>query len=47
MSLNAAVGQAQALDGREAGLQATHQALNHLGTSTPFLGIVIASHQYE
>lgn len=47
MSLNAAVGQAQALDGREAGLQAAHQALNRLGSGVPFLGIVIASHQYE
>lgn len=48
MSLKAAIGQAQALDGREAGLQAAHQALNRLGSSSaPFLGIVIASYQYE
>lgn len=47
MSLNAAIGQAQALDGREAGLQAAHQALNRLGSSVPTFGIVIASHQYE
>ena len=47
MTLLAAVGQAQALDGREAGLQATHQALNRLGSSSPFLGIVMASHQYD
>jgi hypothetical protein len=47
MTLTAAVGQAQALDGREAGLQATHQALNRLGTSTPSFGLVISSHQYQ
>ncbi len=47
MSFTAAVGQAQAIDGREAGLQATHRALNALGTSPPTLAIVIASHQYE
>ncbi|HVN14304.1 MAG TPA: FIST N-terminal domain-containing protein, partial [Anaerolineales bacterium] len=43
----ASVGQAQALDGREAGLQAAHHALNHLGPVAPNLGIVIASHQYQ
>ena len=47
MTFHAAVGQAQALDGREASLQATHQALNRLGAVTPGLGIVIASHQYQ
>ena len=46
MTLTAAVGQAQALDGREAGLQAVHHALNRLGASSPTFGIVIASHQY-
>src|SRR5512142_1506228 len=46
MSLQAAVGTAQALDGREAGLQAAHQALNRLGVGTPGLGILISSHQY-
>ncbi|MFZ5905254.1 MAG: FIST signal transduction protein [Chloroflexota bacterium] len=46
MTFVAAVGQAQALDGREAGLQATHQALNRLGAAAPNLGIVIASNQY-
>ncbi len=46
MTLHAAVGTAQALDGREAGLQAAHQALNHLGVGTPSLGILISSHQY-
>jgi hypothetical protein len=47
MTLKAAVGHAQALDGREAGLQAVHQALNRLGASIPSFGIVIASHQYQ
>jgi len=47
MTLLASVGQSQALDGREAGLQATHKALNRLGTSAPSLGIIISSHQYE
>lgn len=47
MTLISAVGQAQALDGREAGLQATHQALNKLGAVTPNLGIVISSNQYQ
>jgi hypothetical protein len=46
MTLHAAVGTAQALDGREAGLQAAHQALNRLGVGTPNLGILISSHQY-
>ncbi len=43
----ASVGSAQALDGREAGLQAAHQALNRLGSNTPNLAVVIASHQYQ
>jgi hypothetical protein len=47
MTLTAVVGQAQALDGREAGLQATHKALNQLGASAPNFGIVISSHQYQ
>jgi hypothetical protein len=47
MTLQAAVGYAQALDGREAGLQAAHQALNRIGAGAPGLGIVIASHQYQ
>jgi hypothetical protein len=47
MTLTSAVGHAQALDGREAGLQATHQALNRLGATAPNFGIVIASHQYQ
>jgi hypothetical protein len=47
MTLLSAVGYAQALDGREAGLQAAHHALNRLGSVTPSLGIVISSHQYQ
>ena len=47
MTIHSAVGSAQALDGREAGLQATHQALNRLGANAPALAIVIASHQYQ
>ena len=46
MTIHAAVGTAQALDGREAGLQAAHQALNGLGVGTPGLGILLSSHQY-
>jgi len=46
MTIQAAVGTAQALDGREAGLQAAHQALNRLGVGTPALAILISSHQY-
>ena len=47
MALIASVGQAQKLNGREAGLQAAHQALNRFGTVMPTLSIVIASHQYQ
>lgn len=45
--LKAAVGQAQAFDGKEAGLQATHEALKELGTETPDLAIVISSRYYN
>jgi hypothetical protein len=47
MTLVASVGSAQALDGREAGLQAAHQALNRIGASAPGFAVVIASHQYQ
>lgn len=47
MTLLAGVGQARSLDGREAGLQATHQALNVLGGSAPTFGLVFSSYQYE
>ncbi|MCL4527842.1 MAG: FIST C-terminal domain-containing protein [Chloroflexi bacterium] len=47
MTIHASVGFAQELDGREAGLQAAHQALNRLGVGSPNLGILIASNQYQ
>jgi hypothetical protein len=47
MTLRASVGVAHALDGREAGLQAAHQALNGIGASAPNFAVVIASHQYH
>jgi len=47
MTLTAVVGQAQASDGREAGLQATHQALKKLGIGSPSLAIVVASRYYD
>ena len=47
MTLITSVGQAQAFDGREAGLQATHQALKKLGVSTPSLAIIVASRYYN
>src|SRR6266496_3164782 len=47
MTLTVAIGNAQELNGREAGLQATHQALNRLDTGAPAFGLVIASQQYQ
>lgn len=47
MTLIAAVGQAQALDAREAGLQAAHHALSSLGAISPALGIIIAPHRLD
>ncbi len=47
MALTVSIGHAQELNGREAGLQATHHALNRLGTGAPSFGFVIASHQYQ
>ncbi len=47
MTLNAVVGWAKALDGREASLQAIHQALNQMGAVKPGMGIIIASQQYQ
>ncbi|HXF84711.1 MAG TPA: FIST N-terminal domain-containing protein [Anaerolineales bacterium] len=47
MTLHASIGYAQELNGREAGLQATHHALNRLGAAAPTLGLVVASHQYQ
>lgn len=45
--LHTAIGHAQALNGREAGLQAAHQALNRLGSAAPKLGFIIASQHYQ
>ena len=47
MTLKVSIGSAQALNGREAGLQATHHALNRLGSSTPAFSFVISSYQYQ
>jgi hypothetical protein len=47
MPLVAAVGYAQALDAREAGLQAAHQALNRLGSTSPAMAIVISPYRFE
>lgn len=45
--LHIAIGHAQALNGREAGLQAAHQALNRLGSAAASLGFIVASHHYQ
>ena len=47
MTLNVSIGTAQALNGREAGLQAAHQALNKLGSVAANFALIIASHQYQ
>jgi hypothetical protein len=47
MTLNVSIGTAQALNGREAGLQAAHQALNKLGSVAANFAMIIASHQYQ
>jgi hypothetical protein len=47
MALRAAVGIGHALDGREAGLQAAHHALNQLGVAAPGMGLLIASNHYQ
>lgn len=47
MTLTVSIGHAQELNGREAGLQSAHQALNRLGSGTAAFGLVIASHQYQ
>lgn len=47
MTIIASVGQAQALDAREAGLQAAHQALSGLGSISPTLGIIVAPHRFD
>jgi hypothetical protein len=47
MTLTVSIGHAHELNGREAGLQSAHQALNRLGSGAPAFGLVIASHQYQ
>jgi hypothetical protein len=47
MALIVSIGENQELDGRQAGLQAAHQALNKMGAATPNMGILIASYQYQ
>lgn len=47
MNLAAAVGQASAVDGREAGAQAARQALKALGQGEATLAWVFASHDYD
>jgi hypothetical protein len=46
MALSAIVGIAQALEGREAAAQATHQALDKVGRNPVVMGLVIASHYF-
>jgi hypothetical protein len=47
MALRAAVGIGRALDGREAGLQAAHQALNQMGVATPGVGFLFGSNHFQ
>ncbi len=46
MSLLTAVASAEGLDGREAALQATHRALDRLGSANPALGILFVSPKF-
>lgn len=47
MTFIAAIGQADAMDARQAGLQAASQALNGLGKVTPTLCLIIVPHRYD
>jgi hypothetical protein len=47
MALSAVVGQAQALEGREAAAQATHRALDQVGRNPAVFGLIIASHYHS
>ena len=47
MTLIASIGQAQALDAREAGMQAAYQAINGMGTTSPSLCLIIVPHRYD
>src|SRR5512140_2859990 len=44
---NAAWGMGEGLDGREAARQAAQQALNHLGSSRPVLGLAFISQEFS
>jgi hypothetical protein len=47
MALSGAIGYAQSLDAREAGLQATNRALNQLGEGSATFAIVIYTYRYD
>lgn len=47
MTLAAAVGYAQALDAREASLQAAHHALNQMGNTSPSLAVIISPYRFD
>jgi hypothetical protein len=47
MTLIIAIGQATSLEGREPAIQATRQALEHLGKKTVAFGLIIASHHFQ
>lgn len=47
MTLFAAIGQAETMDARHAGIQAVYQALNDLGPATPSLCLIITPHRYD
>jgi hypothetical protein len=47
MAIRVSIGHTQALNGREAGLQAAHHALNRLGSGAPAFSLVISSQQYQ
>lgn len=47
MSLTVGIGVAHALDAREAGMQATHQALNQMGSISPGLAILVSPHRFD
>jgi hypothetical protein len=46
MTLTASIGTGQAIEGREAAIQATHQALDRLESANVSLGIVFASYEF-
>jgi hypothetical protein len=46
MAIRAVIGRAQALDGRDAAVQAVRRALEQVGRDKPALAFVVASHHY-